>query len=385
MAELERGRAPGSQPDEDDEFFIHCLNNYSNIAISVIISDLGLQSDQVRKMIRQHHDLVVRQLEASSIDYKELGNALVPKPGRHEVAFIFNSRRHERVAYGYEIADLWVPALKQHGPEKTALRVGDVIGPPDEFIWQEFDERLVGPSGWPRLAAGGYFVVYMTNMSATQLTNTAAALLDSGGGYLGYVDCSTWCPFKFGLHLPQVGLRLRDAIICERDVDGYANLIGYPYEASGFQIVGIDEAIYGPFLSHRLDNGVPEWADVDSSVALSLLGGDLQPATTTRVVINESRIQYLNTDHGNSLRTAGLASLDHDALADAIKSKLTNGLVYNMRFKPGSRNGKPAPELNAMMYSVQVEFPDENGEVRRYQVGLKYTADTHTSEIITFY
>lgn len=375
---------PGGEP-ETDEFSIHCLNNYSNIAISVIISDLGLRSDQVRSMILQHHRLVVSQLRDASIGYRELGNALVPKPRRHEVAFIFDTDLRRRAAYGYEIAKLWIPALRKQGPEKTVLRVGDVLDLPDELVWQEFEDRLVGPSDWPRRPAGGYFVAYMTNMSPTQYTNVHAALMNSGGGYLGYVDCSTWCPFKFGLHLPQVGLRLRDDIICDRNLDGDVNLIGYPFEENGFRVVGIDEALYGPFLSHRLDNGVPQWADDDSSVALSLLGGDLQPATTTRVVIDERRIRYLNADHRNSLQTAGLASLDHDALADAIKSKLTNGLVYNIRFKFGSRNGAPAPELSAMMYSVQVEFPADDGKIRRYQVGLKYTAETHTSEIVTFY
>lgn len=385
MADTEHGGTPRSG-SETDEFFIHCLNNYSNIAISAIISDLDLRSDQVRTMILDGHRLLVAQLEDASIGYHELGNALVPKAGRHEVAFVFNSKRHERWAYGYALAKQWVPVLKQHGPQKAVLRVGDVIGPPDELIWNEFDEHLVAPSTWPRLPAGGYFVVYVTNMSAAQVANTAAALTDaSDGAYLGYVDCSTWCPFKFGLHLPQVGLRLRDIMICERDLDGDVNLIGYPYEENGFRMIGIDEALYGPFLTHRLDNGIPQWADDDSSVALSLLGGDLEPATTTQVVIDERRIRYLNTDHRNSLHTAGLAALDHDALADAIKSKLTNGLVYNMRFKFGSRNGAPAPELSAMMYSVQVEFPDDHGKIRRYQVGLKYTAETHTSEIVTFY
>ena len=375
---------PGGEP-EIDEFSIHCLNNYSNIAISVIISDGDLRSDQVRSMILHDHGLVVAQLRDESIEYRELGNALVPKARRHEVAFIFDTNLRQRIAYGHDIAKLWIPALKQHGPDKTALQVGDVLDLPDELVWQEFEDRLVGPSDWARRPTGGYFVVYMTNMSPAQCANVHAALLNSGGGYLGYVDCSTWCPFKFGLHLPQVGLRLRNDIICERDLDGYVNLIGYPYEASGFRIAGVDEALYGPFLSHRLDNGVPQWADADSSVALSLLGGNLQPATTTQVVINEERIQYLNDGHQTSLRTSGLAQLDRDAVADAIKSKLTNGLVYNMRFKLGSRDGRPAPELNAMMYSVQVEFPDDTGEIRRYQVGMKYLAKTHTSEVVTFY
>lgn len=102
-------------------------------------------------------------------------------------------------------------------------------------------------------------------------------------------------------------------------------------------------------------------------------------------MIDESRITYLNREHHNSLRTAGLSDLNINALANAIKAKLTNGIVYNLRFRLGKRGDQPTPELNALMYSVQVEFPADDGIVRRYQVGMKYTAETHTSEIVTFY
>ncbi|MGX7697706.1 hypothetical protein ACWPN4_22745 [Gordonia polyisoprenivorans] len=372
--------APGLQ-----EFTIHSLNNYSNIAFTSLIDRFDLQCDQVQTMLRHDHKLLVAQLKAKSIDYGQLSNALVPKAGRHEVAFVFDSMRSERASYGYDFAQSWVPVLRQYGSDKSALRAGDVAGLPDRFLWQEFAHRLVGPGIWPRLPASCYFIVYMTNLSAAQRTNIAAALLNASGGYLGYVDCSTWSPLKAGLYLPQVGLRLHDDIICDMDLDGDVNLFGYPYEASGFRVIGIDESLYGPFLTHRLDNGIPEWADVDSSVALSLLGGKLQPATTTRVVIDERRITYLNREHHNSLRTAGLSDLNINALADAIKAKLTNGIIYNLRFRLGTRNDQPAPELDAMMYSVQVEFPDDGGLVRRYQVGMKYTAETHTSEMVTFY
>lgn len=50
-----------------------------------------------------------------------------------------------------------------------------------------------------------------------------------------------------------------------------------------------------------------------------------------------------------------------------------------------TRAGVPAHDLDTMMYSVQVEFPDNHGEVKRYQVGVKYTPATHTSEVVTFF
>lgn len=217
------------------------------------------------------------------------------------------------------------------------------------------------------------------------MTAIDAALATTIDAYLVYVDCSTWNPLKAGLFLPQVGLRLRDQIITGADDGGTANQVGYPFEDSGFKVVGVPEELYGPFLGHRIDNGLPAWADKDSAISLTVLGGDLRPATTRAVVIDESRIEYLENGHTESLSRAGLAHLDKDDLAEAIGQKFANGLIYNLRFIEGSRNGIPAPDLNAMMYSVQVEFPDDAGDVKRNQFGLKYLPDTHTSEVVTFY
>ncbi|MGC5585949.1 hypothetical protein [Ornithinimicrobium sp. W1665] len=366
-------------------FTIHSLNNYTHVGLTSLIDHLDLKPEQVQKIIRVGHYDLVEKFKAAGVDYSELRNALVPQPGRHEAAFIFDSTRSEKDMYGYFFAEKWIPALKQHGPEKTALRVGDILMLPNEFVWRELDRHLVGPAGFPRQPHDQYFVVYMTNLSAGQLRHVDAALTGATEAYLGYVDCSTWNPLKAGMYLPQVGLRLRDHIITEMEDDGTANQVGYPCENSGFRVVGIEEYLYGPYLGHRLNNGVPAWADEDSALALTVLGGDRQPVTSTDVVIDEKRIEYLKGNHGSSLSRARLDALDKDALAAAIKAKFTNGLVYNLRFKSGSRDGMLAPELDAMMYSVQVEFPDDDGEIKRYQVGLKYTAEAHTTEIVTFY
>ena len=126
-----------------EPFTIHALNNYTHMGLSNLAEYFELQPDQLQAVIRgAHHDLVLK-LNASGIEYRELANALVPRPGRHEVAFIFDSTRAENGMYGYSLAEKWIPAVKNHGPEKTALRVGDVLHLPDEFVWSQFDLRLV--------------------------------------------------------------------------------------------------------------------------------------------------------------------------------------------------------------------------------------------------
>jgi hypothetical protein len=149
--------------------------------------------------------------------------------------------------------------------------------------------------------------------------------------------------------------------------------------------VGIPEEYYGPYLGFRLDNGVPPWADHDSAMALTVLGGTREPASTSKIEIDEARIKYLASNHGDSLLRAGIKSLSPEAISDAIQRRLANGLIYNLRFKWGAKDGEEDRKLDAMMYSVQLEFTSDTGDTKRFQVGLKYDYDSHRSEVITFY
>lgn len=82
---------------------------------------------------------------------------------------------------------------------------------------------------------------------------------------------------------------------------------------------------------------------------------------------------------------AGLGGLDRTELVKAIKEKIAGGLIFHLRFVEGTRDGVRAPENDAMMFTVQVELPDSDGAIRRYQVGVKYRTDTHIGEVVTFY
>jgi len=369
----------------DQEFSIHILNNYSYVGLTSYVDHFGLSADQVRTLVRVEHHHLVSQLASQGIQYAELRPALVPRADRFETAYILDSTRIEDGNYGRAYAERWIPAIKAHGPAKSVLRVGDILRLPRAYVWQQLDQRLVGPRPIPALYTEQYFAVYMTNMSAAQVQAVHDELAATTEGYLGYVDCTTWNPLKAGMFLPQVGLRFGNRIITDADDGGTANQVGYPYEESGFQVVGIDQSLHGLFLSHRIDNGIPEWADTDSAVSFAVLGGNRLAATSTRVVIDEGRIGHLEAKHRASLVRARMEGLDAETLASAIEDKFENGLIYNLRFRFGTRGGVPAPELDALMYSVQVEFLDDSGDARRYQIGLKYSPADHTSEVVTFY
>lgn len=365
---------------------IHCVDTTSYVLLHALEELFDLQPSSLGSFIWDAHREVVQNLRLEGVDYRQLNAALVPKPDRLEVAFLFDSTRApESSLYGYSFAEVWIPLLRRLGPEKTTYSLGDVLVLPNEMMWDVLDQRLIGRPDFPRTHTNMYYALYVSSMTSHQLVEVHTALLQSLEAYLGYVDCSTWNPLKLGLSLPQVGLRIGNTILTAADEEGQANLPGYPFEESGYRVVGVKEYLYEILLSHRMDNGVPGWAAEDSSMALTALTGKREPLATTGVIVNESRLDYLKAKHQHSLQLAKLSEVTAEVLAETIREKFKTGLIFNLRSVPGARNGVPVPDLDAFMYSVQVEFRTVAGAVNRFQAGLKYRSATHTSELVTFY
>ncbi len=213
-----------------------------------------------------------------------------------------------------------------------------------------------------------------------------AALQESTAAYLGYINCSTWTPLKSTMLLPQYAIRADDALIVPADEEGSPHTM-LPAGDHDFRLVGVEQSIYGVVLDHRMDNGVPEWAHEDSALTLTALDGSQSPLSELKLDLDEGRFTYLTSEtngHGASVRRAGLRGLSREGLRQAIETKIQSGLVFNLRFVHGSREGKPDPDNNALMFTVLVEFPDDTDKGRRYQVGIKYTPASHTGEVVTF-
>lgn len=370
----------------DGTFTIHSLNNYTNVFVSSTADALDLDSESVGDLIHELHNDVTRELAKGGVDYSALRWALTPRSSHAEIAFVFDSTAAGSDHYGLETSKAWLPALWSHGPKRTAISQGDIVDTPSAWVWNELDTHLVREGDFPRLSTEQYYVVYFTNMSPAQVRAMDAALQTATGAYIGYVDCSTWTPLKRCMLLPQYAIRDGDALIVPTDEEGWPH-ISPPEDGHEFRLVGVEDTLYGVVLDHRMDNGVPEWADTDSELGLTALGGAQAPLRDLQLDLDESRFEYLTRGegHGASVRRAGLHGLSRDDLARAIMAKVESGLTFNLRFLRGTRDGEPAPENNALMFTVQVEFPSETGKVKRYQVGIKYTPSAHTGEVVTFH
>lgn len=311
-------------------FVIHSINGYTNVFIEVMAETLGLGDSGVQTLLRTMHSQVSGILKDKGVNYADLKSALTPQSDKHEIAFVFDSSQATSWSYGEEFSRAWLAALSiAGGPKRTAISEGDIIGLPALIVWQLLDQQLVRPAerDVPWLSPEQYFVVYFTNVSSAQLAVLDREMRAKSVAYLGYVDCSGWTLFKTGLPLPQIALRLDKKIITAEDDDGNANLRGYRFDEYGYEIVGVEEDLYGTMLDSRIDMGIVQWGAADSAIALGALSGVMRDIASMALAIDERRFDYLTSEqpgygHGASIKKAGLAGFDRFALAEAIKKEL---------------------------------------------------------------
>lgn len=373
----------------EDPFTIHLLNTYTNIFFPIMEKELNLNASELYEVSHEMHKTVVSRLDAEGIEYSSLRNALTPMRNRREVAFLFDSRLAGD-SYGHELAKSWLPALRANGPKKTAIQYGDLIGLPTNVAWPALEKHLVGPKDFPRLSPELYYVVYITNLSDGQAHKIDAMLGASQGPYLGHVDCTIWNPLMVGMSLPQFGLRVDDVIIMSMDDECESNPSGLPIEDYGFTFLGIESYLYNTFLEFRLDQGVPEWAGEDAALSLNVLGSQKKSFHDLKIVIDESRINYLEREHADSLENAGLSGLSIKEVAEAIKMKISKGLIFNLRFLEGKRtdaNGNKVldPLLDTHAFTVKADISSISGKIYRYMIGMKYSPVTHIAEVTTIF
>lgn len=385
------------EPFDGEPFTIHSINGYTNVLIKVIAETQDLSDNEIHKLLQTMHQQVMSALSLKGVNYNDLSTALTPRSDKQEIAFVFDSSQSTSPYYGGEFSEVWLSALRSSGgPTRTAILEGDVIGLQPELVWKIMDEQLVRPLGQkiPQLSSEQYFVVYFTNISNGHLSKLDHTMRPLSPAYLGYIKCSGSVLFKTGLPLVQVALRIDNNIITTEDEDGNANPHGYAFNKFGFNVIGVNEDLYGTLLDFKIDMGISDWNESDGAIALGALSGIMRNIASMSLTIDDTRFKYLKSEkpghgHGASIRKAGLEKLNKERLAEAIKIELNKGLLYNLRFVTGSKvvNNEriAAPENDALLFSVQVEFPDKNGLEQRYQVGIKYHAEEHRGEVTTMF
>lgn len=367
---------------EEDPFTIHLLNTSGHSFFPMLENHFMATPAQLRRFSREMHLNIVEKLEAKKIRYGALRSALTPNHKRQQIALVFDSRRAGS-SYGYEISKSWLPALRDHGPESTAILHGDLLNLPFEVVHDELEKHLIGSDDFPRTSPEIYYVVYFTNFTESQVDKMVKSIEEKEPSYLGYINCSTWKTIKHSMALPQYALKHKNSLIMSES-EGETNQLEYPVENYGFTTVGVEEIHYDLMLRFRIDMGIPEWALSDSGFSLNVLQSSKRLISDLDIHVDEQRVRYLHEKHLAALNSAGLSGLTAEGIAKNIKEKISRGTIYNLRFVEGTKDGKPAPENDAYLFTILLEDrPHPDQKLNLITIGMKYYPETHGAEILT--
>lgn len=115
------------------------------------------------------HSSLVAELAAVGVNYDDIARALVPHPGRREIALLFDWGVASRASggfYGHHLAEVWIPALPRPARNSglNAILHGDLLDGRGSTLRAALLERgeLVNPN---YLNADQIYVVYVSNLS----------------------------------------------------------------------------------------------------------------------------------------------------------------------------------------------------------------------------
>ena len=354
---------------------VHTVNARDGLGLTSMKSYFEMTPAQFRRYILAHHEILESELAGDGVKYAELGPGLVPQTKRHELALLFNSDRIPGHHYGLAIAKRLIPLLAKNATQ--SVMSGDIGLSPIATREIATQSGLVAS---PLKDWGGQFIycVYLNNLSMEQL-----AVLDAGflnmPGYLGYVPTTYRSPFRTlaaynvsTQFMKHKGLVLVDHGFDEPWVDS-ANEVGYPFEASGLRVVSVNQQLFSPLLTYKIQSEVFPHDQEDLEVSLNAISNSPMPLSGFEVLIPEAKFGYLQDKKGGILKIARLDQHSRQELAAVIRGELEHDYIYRLQHNPDG----------SVQFSIVLELPRAVTHPAKVAIGLKYIPDARTLSLVT--
>ncbi|MEV7135845.1 hypothetical protein AB0N24_23545 [Arthrobacter sp. NPDC093128] len=334
-----------------------------------------MRTDQFGPFIRAHHALLEEELASAGVIYGELGPALVPSTKRQEMALLFNVDLVDDPGYGEAITRMFLPLL---GKETTlSVMVGDILLAPAAT------RELALYSGFvssPSLAWGQQYIycVYLNNLAEAQREALHRELC-AYPSYLGYVPTTYGSGFRdlAGSLLGTSFIKNKRRIIVDHGGDepmvSNSNETGLPFEEHGFEIVSVNNILFGPLLSYKIQTEVLPHYREDVLVSLNAISDIPLPLEGFEILIPEAKFGYLTTAKGQILKIAGLDGHSREELASVLRSQLENDYIYRLQHN----------QDKTVQFTLVLELPREGAHPIKVAVGLKYFPEKQALSLVT--
>lgn len=360
---------------------IYTINANGYLLYSIAKAAFGMSDEDVYEMINEEFAVMIKSLEKKGVKYSNLKRALVPNQDKNnkEVCLVFDISLIPSSFYGYEIFEKILPLLDK---ESTySILAGDYIDiiRNSQYLCYLLEKEIIKCNASLNYYGGQYYLVYFNSITDSQLKLIINGLRGIDWFY-GYIFLNVNSKFKTYISniLIQMCIKNKNTVIVSHLADcsdsDNINIMGYPYEENGFNLISINQDSFNSFLTYKIESILPDKEDV--SFSFNALFPRFDCVEKLKLTLSDGKWEYLNDDEkgkGGILKSLEFESISKEEFSDIIYRKICNNYIYNLNIN----------EYGDRLFNVCVELPTKSGNVRRTTVALKYKPACGEIDIVT--
>ena len=346
---------------------IWTLEARDSVMLQVVTAQFKLTPAQVREEINQAHKLTIEAIAAKGVSYGELRKALTPQRDRLERAFLFDTARIDEGWYGLPVAEALIPLLPRQ--LSCSIQLGDLSISNQDLGFDLLRRYAVAHRDLELGNTNQIYCIYLNNLTLAMAESITDGLRDYKG-FFAHVDTTTGSQMKDWLSITLVDgyLKHRDLVLNghEDDVSDEEdrNMKGWPWEENNYVCRSIRDMYFHLFLGYKIERRVLPETEDDTHFALTAISGRPLPLPELSVEVAGAKGDYVRKSHPAGLARAGLIEMSDEELADAIKAKINDSYIYNLRY---------FEEHDSSLFNLILEVGDPSGErSTRLLVSLEY-------------
>lgn len=222
-----------------------------------------------------------------------------------------------------------------------------------------------------------FYIVYINNLSEEQFSIIHEGLV-SFEGYVGFFNLTYSSPLKSILSsgLVRAFLKNKKIIINATEDSEDVNMTSYPFENFGYKIVGVDDILYGIFLSYKIEREVVYGIERDTMFSLNAISSNVFDIYEFDLEIEEKKLDYLLREKADNMNRAGLSILSKSEFEAILRDRLNRNYIYNLSY---------LSEFDLLKFNIIVEILMNDNRLMKLLVALEYKFAEKKLRIITMF
>ncbi|MDR6942929.1 hypothetical protein [Mucilaginibacter pocheonensis] len=228
-------------------------------------------------------------------------------------------------------------------------------------------------SNWRQGVSEAGIIQYINNLSEFVFDGIRTNLIDYPP-YVGFFDLTFSSSFKnyISTILVRGFIINKNEIIVPNEVTGMYNPTWYPFEEYGFKCKSVSTEHFGLFLSYKIERPASLSGD-DVRFSLNAISTTIVKLSDFKIIIDESKFNYLLKNKNHSLGRAGLSEMSVYELENEIRLKINSNYIFNLRLSP-----------NTIQFNIMIEaIRNDSGKKTKLLIALEYAAEKKTLRLIT--